>query len=82
MLSAAVDAYLTSRRAAGFQLHDHEGILRDFARFASAVGDVVVRTRTVLEWVRSPRREPAAARRPAPDRRPLRSVPPGGGRAP
>ena len=53
MLSAAVDAYLTSRRAAGFQLHDHEGILRDFARFALAAGDVVVRTRTVLEWVRA-----------------------------
>ncbi len=53
MLSAAVDAYLTGRRAAGFQLHDHEGILRDFARFASAAGDAVVRTRTVLEWVRA-----------------------------
>ena len=53
MLSAAVDAYLTGRRAAGFQLHDHEGILRDFARVASAAGDAVVRTRTVLEWVRA-----------------------------
>lgn len=53
MLSAAVDAYLTGRRAAGFQLKDHEGILRDFARFASAAGDVVVRTRTVLDWVRA-----------------------------
>ena len=53
MLSAAVDAYLAGRRAAGFQLNDHEGILRDFARFASAQGDAVVRTRTVLEWVRA-----------------------------
>lgn len=53
MLSAAVDAYLTSRRAAGFQLHDHERILRDFARFASAAGDAVIRTRTVLDWVRA-----------------------------
>jgi integrase/recombinase XerD len=53
MLSAAVDAYLTGRRAAGFQLNDHEGILRDFARFASAVGDAVVQTRTVLDWVRA-----------------------------
>lgn len=53
MLSAAVDAYLTDRRAAGFQLHDHEGILRDFARVASAAGDTVVHTRTVLDWVRA-----------------------------
>jgi len=53
MLSAAVDAYLAGRRAAGFQLNDHEGILRDFARFASAQADAVVRTRTVLEWVRA-----------------------------
>ncbi len=53
MLSAAVDAYLAARRAAGFQLSDHEGILRDFARFASAKGDAFVRARTVLEWVRA-----------------------------
>lgn len=52
MLSAAVDAYLAGRRAAGFQLNDDEGILRDFARFASAQGDAIVRTRTVLDWVR------------------------------
>jgi hypothetical protein len=67
MLSAAVDAYLTSRRAAGFQLHDHEGILRDFARFASAAGDAVVRTRTVLDWVRardgSPKGDPSGSAR-------------------
>ena len=53
MLSAAVDSYLAGRRAAGFQLNDHEGILRDFARFASAKGEALVRTRTVLEWVRA-----------------------------
>ncbi len=53
MLSAAVDTYLAGRRAAGFLLNDHEGILRDFARFASAQGDAVVRTRTVLDWVRA-----------------------------
>jgi len=53
MLSAAVEVYLAGRRAAGFQLNDHEGILRDFARFASAAGDAVVRTRTVLDWVRA-----------------------------
>lgn len=53
MLSAALDAYLARRRAAGFQLKDQEGILRDFVRFAFAKGDAVVRTRTVLEWVRA-----------------------------
>jgi integrase len=53
MLSAAVDAYLAGRRAAGFQLNDHEGILRDFARYASVKGDAIIRTRTVLDWVRA-----------------------------
>ena len=53
MLSTAVDAYLTGRRSAGFRLNDHEGILRDFARFAAATGDAVIRTRTVIEWVRA-----------------------------
>ena len=51
MLNAAVDSYLAARRAAGFQLNDQEGILRDFTRFAT--GDAFVRSRTVLEWVRA-----------------------------
>jgi integrase/recombinase XerD len=53
MLSAAVDSYLAGRRAAGFQLNDHEGILRDFAYFASTKGEILVRTQTVLEWIRA-----------------------------
>lgn len=53
MLKAAVDSYLAARRAAGFQLKDHEGILRDFTRFACAKGDAFVRSRTVLEWIRA-----------------------------
>jgi integrase len=53
MLRAAVDAYLARRRAAGFQLNDQEGMLRDFAHFASARGDATVRTHTVLAWVRA-----------------------------
>jgi len=53
MLSVAVDAYLAARRAAGFRLNDQEGILRDFARFASAKGETLIRTPTVLEWVRA-----------------------------
>ena len=51
MLSTAVDSYLAARRAAGYQLKDHEGILRDFARFASAQGEDWVRIPTVLAWV-------------------------------
>jgi integrase len=53
MLNAAVDAYLAARRAAGFQLRDQEGILRDFTRFAFAKGDTFVRSRTALEWIRT-----------------------------
>jgi integrase/recombinase XerD len=53
MLSAAVDAYLTARRAVGFQLRDTEDILRDFVAFASAKGDTRVRRATVFAWVRS-----------------------------
>jgi integrase len=52
MLSTAVDLYLAARRAAGFQLKDHEGILRDYTRFALAKGDAFVRAATVLEWIR------------------------------
>ena len=53
MLNAAIDSYLAHRRAAGFQLKDQEGILRDFTGFACAKGDTFVRTRTVLEWARA-----------------------------
>jgi integrase/recombinase XerD len=52
MVNAAVDSYLVHRRAAGFQLRDQEGILRDFTRFASAAGDAFVLSRTVLAWIR------------------------------
>ena len=58
MLSAAIDAYLAARRAAGFQLKDQGGILRDFNRFASAKGDTFVRTRTVLQWARARKGSP------------------------
>jgi len=53
MLSAAIDSYLAARRAAGFQLKDQEGMLRDFCRFASAKGDNFIQARTVLEWARA-----------------------------
>ncbi len=52
MLNAAVDSYLTQRRAAGYQLKDHEGVLHDFARFAHARGDAFVRSTSALDWIR------------------------------
>lgn len=52
MLIAAVDSYLTQRRAAGYQLKDHEGVLHDFARFAHARGDAFVRSTSALDWIR------------------------------
>jgi integrase len=51
MLTAAVDTYLAAHRAVGFKLRDHEGILGDFAAFASTKGDTHVRSGTVLAWV-------------------------------
>mgnify|MGYP001035181377 CR=1 FL=1 len=53
MLSAAVDRYLAARRAVGSQLRDTEEILRDFGAFASRKAETHVRSRTVLEWIRS-----------------------------
>jgi integrase/recombinase XerD len=53
MLSSAVDSYLAARRVVGFQLRDTEDILRDFVAFASAKADKHVRSRTVLDWIRS-----------------------------
>lgn len=51
MLTTDVTNYLAARRAVGFKLRDHEGILRDFSAFASAKGDTHVRSITAREWV-------------------------------
>lgn len=58
MLTSAVDSYLTARRAVGFELRDHDGILHDFAAFAAAKGDTHVQNATVLEWVGQGNRSP------------------------
>lgn len=58
MLTLAVDSYLAARRAVGFELRDHDGILHDFAAFAAAKGDRHVRSATVLEWVGQGNRSP------------------------
>lgn len=50
MLMKAIDTYLGTRRAAGFELEVPEYLLRSFARFASERGEQHVRTATVVEW--------------------------------
>ena len=50
MLMPAIDAYLAIRRSAGFRLRVTEGLLRNYARFATARGETHVRAQTALEW--------------------------------
>jgi len=50
MLMEAIDTYLGTRRAAGFELEVPEYLLRSFALFASERGERHVRTATVVEW--------------------------------
>jgi integrase/recombinase XerD len=47
---AAVEAYLSLRRQAGFALTNTEYLLRSFARFARDRDESVIRTPTVLAW--------------------------------
>lgn len=50
MLTDTIDAYLAVRRAAGFQLHMSEVLLRHFASFAAAHGDTYVTTPRAIAW--------------------------------
>ncbi len=50
MLMEAIDHYLGSRRAAGFELEVPEYLLRSFGRLASERGEQHVRTGSVIEW--------------------------------
>ena len=50
MLTETIDAYLATRRAAGFELKRVEFLLRSFARFAVERGDRHVRQQTAIEW--------------------------------
>lgn len=50
MLILAIEAYLSIRRAAGFQLRVHESLLRNYARLAAERGESHVRAQTALEW--------------------------------
>lgn len=50
MLTKGVADYVALRRAGGFKYFCQEGLLRSFARFASARGDHWVRTDTAIAW--------------------------------
>lgn len=50
MLADDVRAYLTVRRAAGFEIRRVERFLVSFAQFAGERGETHVRARTALEW--------------------------------
>lgn len=50
MLTETIDAYLATRRAAGFELKRVEFLLRSFARFAIERGDRHVRQQTAIQW--------------------------------
>ena len=50
-----VDTYLALRRSVGFELHTAEYLLRSFARYASAHGELYVRSDTVIDWARQAR---------------------------
>lgn len=50
MLKPLVDDYLAARRALGFELHDPERMLNDFAVFAKERGESHVLAATAIEW--------------------------------
>jgi integrase len=50
MLSAAVERHIALHRATGYCFKKSASLLRNFARYAEAHGDEVVRTATALAW--------------------------------
>ena len=46
----AVAAYLTLRRAAGFEMANAEYLLGSFARFAAERNETLVRAQTAIDW--------------------------------
>ena len=53
-LDRHIEEYLALRRAVGFKLVGEGRLLAEFARFAAALGEHTVTTRTALEWARQP----------------------------
>lgn len=65
---AAVEAYLTLRRAAGYSMRDADRILRSYGRFAHERRDRFVKVATIHAWAkqaRSPERREALVRKVA-----------------
>ena len=60
MLNQAIDNYLKIRRVAGFELKADEGLLRNYARFATDRSETHVRRQTAMDW---------AAQAPSPHQR-------------
>lgn len=60
MITAAVDSYLTIRRAAGYELENPEYILRSYARYAVNCGQTHIKSQSVIEWARQ---APSASQR-------------------
>ena len=60
MLNQAIDNYLKIRRVAGFELKVDEGLLRNFARFATERSEAHVRCQSAIDW---------AAQAPSPSQR-------------
>jgi integrase len=53
-MEVRVEEYLAQRRAMGFKLARHEGLLADFARFSAERGEVKVTIQTALTWAALP----------------------------
>lgn len=60
MLNQAIDNYLKIRRVAGFELKVDDGLLRNFARFATERSETQVRRQSAIDW---------AAQAPSPSQR-------------
>lgn len=50
MLNDELIAYVDLKRTAGFKFKDQAVLLKSFVAFATTLGDMAVRTETVLEW--------------------------------
>lgn len=53
-LRAAIQQYLEVRRALGFTLRQHEGLLRDFAQFMEAHGQSTITVVQAVAWATAP----------------------------
>ena len=50
MLSTIAERYIDLHLAVGYRFRDESDLLRNFARYATAQGDTLVRTETALAW--------------------------------